>query len=206
MNTLGVIYKATNKINGKSYIGQTIYALDKRRKEHERAVDDYPFHQAIRKYGAENFDWEILEQDIDVTKLDEREMFWIEQQGTYSKGYNATRGGDNANALADWKIEHPEQVKKNALNALQYAQQHNKEHRGEHLERLANIRPLALAARRRKVRCVDLDLIFESLSAAEAWSKSTENPNKKPASHQHISKVCNGQRKTAGGYHWQYIE
>ena len=57
----------------------------------------------------------------------------------------------------------------------------------------------------KKVKCIELNLIFDSLSAAEEWSKSSNNPNGKIAAHQHISKVCKGQRKTCGGYHWKYI-
>ena len=56
----------------------------------------------------------------------------------------------------------------------------------------------------KKVMCIELHLIFESLSAAEEWSKSLDNPNGKTAAHQHISKVCRGLRKTCGGYHWKY--
>ena len=61
-------------------------------------------------------------------------------------------------------------------------------------------------ASKKKVRCIDLNLTFESLTDAENWSKSKLNPNGKTASHQHISKVCKGYRNTAGGYHWEYME
>jgi group I intron endonuclease len=76
------IYKMTNKINGKVYIGQSI-DINKRIKEHfwkatnEKDVSyNSAIHQAIRKYGAENFDWEILEEcNADV--IDEKEVQYI---------------------------------------------------------------------------------------------------------------------------------
>ena len=46
----GIIYKYTNKINKKVYIGQTINE-SRRKREHREAKGDYPFHRAIRKYG-----------------------------------------------------------------------------------------------------------------------------------------------------------
>ena len=52
---MGVIYRAICKINGKSYIGQT-NDFQRRKKEHLRANDDYPFHRAIKKYGEKAFD------------------------------------------------------------------------------------------------------------------------------------------------------
>lgn len=58
----------------------------------------------------------------------------------------------------------------------------------------------------RKVRCVELDKIFNSISEAEQWSASSDNPNGKICYHQHISKVCNGKRHTTGGYHWEYVD
>ena len=68
---LGKIYKITNKINGKIYIGQ-----------------------AIKKYGKENFTIELIEQ-VEKDKLDEREVYWISFYNSYQKGYNCTLGGQN---------------------------------------------------------------------------------------------------------------
>ena len=60
----GIIYKATNLINNKVYIGQTIRRLEERiyyhyyRAEHELEIIHTHFINAIRKYGKENFQWE----------------------------------------------------------------------------------------------------------------------------------------------------
>lgn len=73
------------------------------------------------------------------------------------------------------------------------------------MAQLARARINGVKACSKKVCCVDLDLIFDSLSDAEKWSQTEQNPNGKRCSHQHISKVCRGKRKTAGGYKWKYV-
>jgi group I intron endonuclease len=96
----GIIYKVTNKINGKAYIGQTIN-YDNRKWGHINSSvktknSDYNsiFHRAIRKYGIESFEWNILYKGSYNPKLlDELEMVFINYYGTFGKGYNANIGG-----------------------------------------------------------------------------------------------------------------
>ena len=87
------IYKVTNKINGKVYIGQSV-DIGKRWRQHMTAEDDNYFHKAIQKYGVENFEWEIIEK-CKKKDLDEREIYWIEYYDSFNKGYNCTKGGDS---------------------------------------------------------------------------------------------------------------
>ena len=55
----GVVYYIVNTINGKMYVGQTIYSLKKRFYEHEHCKK-YPIGKAIRKYGKENFRYGVI--------------------------------------------------------------------------------------------------------------------------------------------------
>lgn len=90
------IYKATNKINGKIYIGQTV-DFEKRKKEHEldRRNKNSIFHRAIDKYGIENFEWEIIDSFNSKYGSDYLERFYIELYKSYKpNGYNMTKGGD----------------------------------------------------------------------------------------------------------------
>lgn len=99
------IYKFTNKINGKHYIGQSIN-LEMRKYAHKSSAynektKDYnsQFHQAIRKYGLENFDYEIIAiltpEEYSKTALNTLEKYFIKYYNSYKNGYNATEGGDN---------------------------------------------------------------------------------------------------------------
>lgn len=97
----GKIYKITNKLNGKIYIGQTIKTLAERFQKHcwgTTENDKYHLNmaikKAIRKYGKENFTIELIEE-VETTKLDEREVYWISFYDSYNKGYNCTLGGQN---------------------------------------------------------------------------------------------------------------
>lgn len=92
------IYKYTNLINGKIYIGLS-NDIQRRRHEHQNLAnsgDDAAIHKAIRKYGIENFSFEILEtfDREDRELLGEREKYWISYYNSYENGYNNTTGGD----------------------------------------------------------------------------------------------------------------
>ena len=93
-----VIYKATNNITGKSYIGYSIRGLEKRKPEHKIlscGESAFYFHRAIKKYGWDNFSWVLLESNItDFEVLKELEIYWIEEYDTFYNGYNLTKGGN----------------------------------------------------------------------------------------------------------------
>ena len=87
------IYKFTNKINGMSYIGQSV-DIERRYKQHKSInTDNTIFHNAIREYGFEAFDFEIIEL-CTKDSLDEKEKIYIKKYNTvYPKGYNIATGG-----------------------------------------------------------------------------------------------------------------
>ena len=88
------IYKITKKENGKSYIGQS-NDIERRFSEHKTKID-IPVEIAIKKYGADAFDFEVIEE-CPLDKLDEREKYWIDFYNTYKGfGYNCNEGGGNS--------------------------------------------------------------------------------------------------------------
>ena len=92
----GIIYKATNKIDGKVYIGQTIQSLSSRRNRHIADIlrlDTY-FSRALKKYGKENFIWEVLTECNSLKELNKTEIEMIEKYNTFESGYNLTKGGE----------------------------------------------------------------------------------------------------------------
>lgn len=96
---MGIIYKATFS-NGKCYIGFTTKSLETRKRGHFVASNngsEFMFHKAIRKYGWDNVEWQILCDNIEnVTDLKQAEIEFIKEHNSYYKnnGYNMTIGGD----------------------------------------------------------------------------------------------------------------
>lgn len=83
------IYKITNNINNKCYIGQS-RNIEKRWENHKYSNLDYPLYKAFRKYGIQNFTFEIIER-CSVDDLNLKETYWIKY---YCPEYNQTAGGD----------------------------------------------------------------------------------------------------------------
>lgn len=105
IKNIGYIYKITNKINNKCYIGQTSRPVEDRWKEHKTIYKNpkkygynYPLYQAFRKYGLKNFIFEVIEE-CEIEKISEREIFWISYYNSFKKGYNQSLGGDGVNRL-----------------------------------------------------------------------------------------------------------
>ena len=97
---MGYIYKIINLVNGKVYIGQTVTSIQQRFTEHKSKSKNLkdiscPLHNAMRKYGIENFEVYQIEE-VDNSILDDREKFWINHYDSYNIGYNATLGGEGA--------------------------------------------------------------------------------------------------------------
>lgn len=91
-----VIYKHTNKINGKSYIGQTRQKAKARWQYGNGYSHNKYFYNAIKKYGWDLFEHEIIEKDIFTQEsANEREIYWIGYFDSFNNGYNLTKGGDN---------------------------------------------------------------------------------------------------------------
>lgn len=109
------IYKIENLINNKKYIGKSIN-IEKRFKSHiqesfnkNKKSYNHLIHQAIRKYGVENFSFITIEE-CDDEKLNEREIYWISYYDCCildggDKGYNMTRGGDGSSFIDAKKIQ-----------------------------------------------------------------------------------------------------
>lgn len=115
------IYKATNRLNGKLYIGQTSRKLETRKSAHIRNsfntnASDYncAFHKAIRKHSPENFTWEVLLVCNTVEESNKAEMRLIAEHNTcHGVGYNSNEGGGSAVGF-----KHTEETRKKISEAV----------------------------------------------------------------------------------------
>lgn len=106
-----IIYKATNLFNNKVYIGQTNNTLDYRKSQHERnALCEYRnnkssvyFHNALMKYGFNNFIWEQIDNANTQEELDKKEIYWINYYKSTDRnfGYNLKYGGNGGGLTQD---------------------------------------------------------------------------------------------------------
>lgn len=101
---LCIVYRITNLIDGKVYVGQSRMSLAKRMTSHRfdsRRVRSALYH-AIRKHGWENFKAEVIESNICLPSIDEREKFWIsELNSLVPNGYNLELGGRSQKSVSD---------------------------------------------------------------------------------------------------------
>ena len=216
---MGYIYKITNDINDKVYIGKTVNSIEQRKKDHFRDAykernEQRPLYNAIRKYGIEHFFFEEVEKIEDNSMLDEREKYWIAFYEGYTKGYNATKGGDGKCLYDHLKI----------LQAL-----------------LENPRPIEIAkqfgccvdvvhniAKQNNITCIntsnerlqqkakkifqytkDKKFIqsFDSTVLAAQWCFDNNYCKALNSGvRSHIAECANGKRKSAYGYIWSYVE
>lgn len=121
------IYSITNIVNNKKYIGQSIninsrISAHKTHLKNNKHSNEYLQNQ-YNKYGIQNFLFEVVEY-VDIDKLDEREVYWIEKFSTMdrSKGYNLESGGNTNKIISDEARE-----KKIGKNNPMYGKKHSKE-------------------------------------------------------------------------------
>lgn len=108
------IYKTTNLVNGKIYIGQSIFTPEEKP---NYLGSGSKLHRAIKEFGKENFKREILENDIiDTQILNEREIHWISYFDSKNSeiGYNVLSGGryENQNQAISEACNRPEELER----------------------------------------------------------------------------------------------
>lgn len=112
------IYKITNTINGKVYIGQVYNkSIEKRFIRHIKcACPNNPMliDRAIYKYGKENFIVEQIDEANSISELNEKEQYWIKFYNSTDKmfGYNLTPGGEGGNTYLNKTKEELDEIKR----------------------------------------------------------------------------------------------
>lgn len=108
---MSCIYKITNLVNGKIYIGKTEKTIQERFEQHKIKASQHPnryLYDAMNHYGYSNFKIEEVELVEDIDELDNREIYWIKFYNSINPeiGYNMTIGGDGGNT---WQFNNDKQ-------------------------------------------------------------------------------------------------
>lgn len=220
---MGYIYKITNKLNNKSYIGQTGNTIKDRMKKHysNAKVAKTGIDYAIGKYGRDNF---IVEEvcTCDNSQLDELERYYIQYYNTYNDGYNLTIGGqdyssrpvlDEPNIIQDYlngATIADLQIKYNcgyrAISSLL--------HRNNIEMRHCNNEQNLLLGKKFKegdgvkpVYIKELDLTFPSLKECAQWliNNKYSKANSMEMARKSLSRVLNGERQTYCKLHFSFV-
>lgn len=213
---MSYIYKITNQLNNKVYIGATTRHPSIRFEEHCKDAirfQDRPFYIAINKYGVENFKLEIIEE-CESDELEEKEKYWIEYYGSFKYGYNATLGGGGKKYLDyDLIVETYRQTGSSIETAhrLNISKDSVKTALKVKEERIRTCQEVATDKYGKMVNMYNLngDYIITFASIAEAARYLIDNgfTNCKFTTIRfHITEACRGDRKTAAKFMWSYVE
>ncbi len=212
------VYKHTNLLNKKVYIGITCQDVNRRWNNGKGYNNNPHFLFAIQKYGWNNFEHVVLFDKLTKEQAEEKESELIQYYNSTNPeyGYNIKNGGFHPGSMPDSikeKIGKSNLGKKRTNEAKEKmrkkALQMTDEHKRKMSEARIGVKPWntgVVFSEEEKdkikgntyipVRCIELQKIFKSISYA---SRELDIPAG------NITKVCRGERHTAGGYHWEYV-
>ena len=217
-----IVYQHKNKINGKVYIGITMQDPERRWRYGEGYKSSPHFYTAIQKYGWDNFEHNILFENLTKEEACQKEQELITEFNSMNRkyGYNSTSGGDvfTMNDETKQKISqammgnknglgHPcSEEKKKKISKAQKGKKLTEEHK-QKLSEAAKKRHtpcsekakenIRKASHKKPVYCEELNQVFESV---QECSRQLGIPAT------NISKLCNGRGKTLKGYHLKYYD
>ena len=209
MNNLYVIYMHRNKINNKCYVGQTCQKPEARWGSQGRGYKEQPyFYRAIQKYGWDNFEHIILEENIPEGLVDERETFWAGYYHALApEGYTLTVGSQVHFQESEERTKQRSETSKKMWQNPEYREKIIQKRKEEWLD--PKVREICLKnlihdgskspwnEKKKQVKSIETGMIYSSMREAERLTG---------IKHNNISLVCSGQRQTAGGFHWQLVE
>lgn len=218
-----VVYKHTSPSN-KVYIGITSQSPNRRWGNGNGYKAQAYFWNAIQKYGWDNIKHEIIFDNLTKEEAEQKEIELIAsyKSNDVNYGYNMSIGGESGSKgyrYSDEQKKHMSYVHKGEKNGM-YGKQHTKiskeKNRIKHLkENLSPDTILKMSAAKKgkkrdrcsvekqietiskKVVCIEKMIVYKSVKKASALTGIDSSC---------ISKVCRGKRKTAGGFHWSYLD
>lgn len=182
-----LIYIHTNKANGKKYVGQTCQKPESRWNNGRGYRPETYFGRAIAKYGWENFDHEIVADNLSKEEANSLEMQLIAdlQTNISEHGYNLTIGGEGTIGV---------------IRSDEYRRKQSISQSGKKLSDDTKKRISEHSARRRGA------VLQFSKSGKFIKEWDCMNTAMKALHNTHIPEVCKGLRKTAGGFVWKLKE
>lgn len=216
MNIL-YVYKISNKINGKVYIGKH----SSKKLDNGYYGSGMAIKKAISKYGKNNFEKHVLEVCNNEDELNKKEIYYIELYNTFCNGYNMTKGGEGMLGHRQSKesiIKASFARKKHYENnpkTREVLSQHAKKKTGsknpffgkklskEHIEKMTASRVLAISGGKNpsavKLLCIENGMVFDTAKDAANFCGLKHSTTILKAAKANFS------NKTAGSYTWKIL-
>jgi group I intron endonuclease len=212
----GIIYKATNTINGQVYIGATTKELEKRKQDHiNKALKGYKgyFQTVLLEYGIESFEWEQIDAAKDENELAKKEIQYILEYNSVKEGYNKDKGGGFKKTIYKYNLDgslnsiyetltdagNSINVRKQDVSRACWSTNHTLGSFLWSYEDTEGFKP-SKDNRKKEVLQSDLkgNLLARYVSASEASRKTG-------VSKTCITRCCREEREHSGGFIWKYI-
>ena len=200
---MGYIYKITNDINNKLYIGKTEKEnIQERWKNHckdykKRQFEKRPLYRAMNKYGIEHFHIEEIEYVAPNQDLEERETYWINYYNTYHNGYNATLGGDGKHYLDYDLIISTYKTNYNCSKTAKII--------GCSKDAVIDVvKKYGFSPQGGKANSIPVVQLDKKTNQILNIFPSAVEAEKATGIQNHINAVCKGKRQSAGGFKWRY--
>ena len=212
-----IVYQHINTINGKSYIGITSQSLINRSRKNGSGYKECPyFYNAIQKYGWDNFEHNILYDNLTKKEAEQKEIELINffKANNPNNGYNIQNGG---NCIGKMSNETKQKISKK-LKGIKFTPEHKlklslaqtgeKNHQfgkktSEEIKekiRIGNLKnPSSGCFLSHKINQYDLKGNF-----IKTWNSMGQIKRELGFSHSLISDCCRGFQKTSGGFIWKY--
>lgn len=196
----GLIYCYTNTFNNKKYVGKTVNEQGRKKvhKSDAKRGSNCPFHRAIRKYGFDSFNYEVLERitsdESELNKLlNEREIYYIDKLECRTNGYNATNGGDGmlGNKRTEESLKRGIETKRKNGN----------------LTRTESTKSRISEANRGKhngLECDEVNQYDLNDNYIATYKSAAEVERVFGYARQNIRKCCLGKNKTAYSFKWKF--
>ena len=180
MAKLYFVYMHNNKINNKKYIGQTCNIEKRWEYNGCHYENSFKFYNALIKYGWNNFDHIILKENLSLEEANFWESYYINYYNSIENGYNIKSGGSHGKLSEEQKEKIKKSNKQTWLKKIKNMGEDN------YIKQCRNAQKNVTS---KKVMCVETKKIYNSISEA---SRETH------IALSNISRVCNGERRSAG--------
>ena len=199
--------------NGKRYVGMTCQEVKKRWRNGKAYKENKYFNNAINKWGWDNIEHKIIKSNLSKEMAEDLEMFLIKQYKSNQReyGYNIEFGGCHNGKTSEetrrklsiaCKGQHRSpatEFKKGCVVVIteEVKRKISKANKGKHACISTEFKIGHKPLNGKKVVCVETNIVYNTIK--EAYKQTNIIGC-------HISQVCKGTRKTAGGFHWEYVK